>query len=137
MRKILFAILISLCLSVNVFGARTLIHRPQTDSIVNSTDTTSWKLIPSGVDSVIIMAQGIGGTTSDSTIISLDLCEYDSTDAQQVWAKEVTALIDADTTTVNGTGTYGREIAAFKWYRMIRYSNSATVTGAGWILWIY
>jgi hypothetical protein len=137
MRKLLFAILITLCLSVNVFGAKTLVQRPQTDSIVNSTDTTGWELVPEGVDSVIILAQGIGGATNDSTIISLDLCEYDTTDAQQVWAKEVQALIDADATTVNGTGTYGREIAGFKYYRMIRYSNTATVTGAGWLLWIY
>jgi len=142
MRKILIALLICFCLSLNLFGARTLVQCPQTDSIVNSTDTTGWKPIPMDVDSLIMLAQGAGGAANDSIIGYLDLCggdptKVDTADATQIWAQEVSVLVDCDDATVNGTGTYGREIGAFKYFRLIRYSNTATVEGRVWLLWIY
>lgn len=137
MRKLLFIILI-LCLSINLSAGKYLVQRPQADSIVNTTDTTGWILVPANVDSVIMLAQGTGGASNDSIIGYLDLCEYDSTNTRtpQIWAKEISVLVDCDAATVNGTGTYGSEITGFKWYRLIRYSNTATVKGRIWILWV-
>ena len=140
MRKLLFAI-IMLCLSINLTAGKFYTSCPQSDSIVNSTDTTGWILIPANVDSVILLAQGAGGATNDSIIGYLDLCggdptSVDTSDATQIWAQEVSVSVDCDATTANGSGTYGTEIAGFKYYRLIRYSNTATVEGRVWILFV-
>jgi hypothetical protein len=138
MRKLIFTILIGLCLSVNLFAAEFLIQRPQADSIKNTTDTTRWIPIPADVDSVILLAQGKGTAANDSIIGWLDLCESDTANASgpQIWAKEISVLVNVGNATVNNAGTYGTEIAGFKYYRLIRYSNTATVYGRVWLLWV-